>query len=231
MTERKRNLKIKKLFKLDNIYLNYNVNGNDIRILKNINFEIKKNERVAITGESGSGKTSLLMLMSGLENPSTGSIIFQNKDLSKISDEQKTAIRKKKIGLVFQQFYLIPNYTALENVMFPMQINKIKDEKEKATSILSDFGLEHRKNNLPSELSGGEQQRVAIARAISFDPEIILADEPTGNLDKKNTELVSNLLLNYSKRKKISLVLVTHNINLAKMCDRVINLFDGQVKN
>ena len=115
--------------------------------------------------------------------------------------------------------------------MFPMQINNIKDEKEKATSILSDFGLEHRKNNLPSELSGGEQQRVAIARAISFDPEIILADEPTGNLDKKNTELVSNLLLNYSKRKKISLVLVTHNINLAKMCDRVINLFDGQVKN
>ena len=207
------------------------MNGNDIRILKNINFEIKKNERVAITGESGSGKTSLLMLMSGLENPSTGSIIFQNKNLSKISDEQKTAIRKKKIGLVFQQFYLIPNYTALENVMFPMQINNIKDEKEKATSILSDFGLEHRKNNLPSELSGGEQQRVAIARAISFDPEIILADEPTGNLDKKNTELVSNLLLNYSKRKKISLVLVTHNINLAKMCDRVINLFDGQVKN
>ena len=231
MTERKRNLKIKKLFKLDNIYLNYNINGNDIRVLKNINFEIKKNERVAITGESGSGKTSLLMLMSGLENPSTGSIIFQNKNLSKISDEQKTAIRKKKIGLVFQQFYLIPNYTALENVMFPMQINKIKDEKEKATSILSDFGLEHRKNNLPSELSGGEQQRVAIARAISFDPEIILADEPTGNLDKKNTELVSNLLLNYSKRKKISLVLVTHNINLAKMCDRVINLFDGQIKN
>ena len=102
--------------------------------------------------------------------------------------------------------------------------------KKKAALILSDFGLEHRKNNLPSELSGGEQQRVAIARAISFDPEIILADEPTGNLDKKNTELVSNLLLNYSKKKKISLVLVTHNINLAKMCDRVINLFDGQSK-
>ena len=167
--------------------------------------------------------------MSGLENPSTGSIIFQNQDLSIISEEQ-ICYTKKKIGLVFQQFYLIPNYTALENVMFPMQINKIKNEKEKATSILFDFGLEHRKNNLPSELSGGEQQRVAIARAISFNPEIILADEPTGNLDKKNTELVSNLLLNYSKEKKISLVLVTHNINLAKMCDRVINLLDGQIK-
>ena len=231
MSKRKRILEVKNFLKLDNINLNYNVNGNDIRVLKNINLEIKKNERVAITGESGSGKTSLLMLMSGLEKPSTGSIIFKNQDLSKISEERKTAIRKKNIGLVFQQFYLIPNYTALENVMFPMQINKIKNEKEKATSILFDFGLEHRKNNLPSELSGGEQQRVAIARAISFDPEIILADEPTGNLDKKNTELVSNLLLNYSKEKKISLVLVTHNINLAKMCDRVINLFDGQVKN
>ena len=191
---------MKKLFKLDNINLNYNLNGNDISVLKNINFEIKKNERVALTGESGSGKTSLLMLMSGLENPSKGSIIFENQDFSKISEEQKTAIRKKKIGLVFQQFYLIPNYTALENVMFPMQINKIKNEKDKAASILSDIGLDHRKNNLPSELSGGEQQRVAIARAISFNPEIILADEPTGNLDRKNTEIVSNLLLSYSKK-------------------------------
>ena len=222
---------MKILYKLDNINLNYSINGNDIRVLKNINFEIKKNERVAIIGESGSGKTSLLMLMSGLEKPSTGSIFFQSQDLSKISEEQKTAIRKEKIGLIFQQFYLIPNYTALENVMFPMQINKIKNEKEKASLILSDIGLEHRKNNLPSELSGGEQQRVAIARAISFDPEIILADEPTGNLDKTNTELVSNLLLDYSKKKKISLVLVTHNINLAKKCDRVISLFDGKIKN
>ena len=222
---------MKKLYKLDNINLNYNINGNDIRVLKNINFEIKKNERVALIGESGSGKTSLLMLMSGLENPSAGSIIFQDKDFSKISEEQKTSIRKKKIGLVFQQFYLIPNYTALENVMFPMQINKIKNEKEKATQILSEIGLENRKNNLPSELSGGEQQRVAIARAISFYPEVILADEPTGNLDRKNTELVSNLLINYSKKKKISLFLVTHNISLAKKCDRVIKLFDGQIKN
>ena len=193
---------MKNLYKLDNINLNYNLNGNDIKVLKNINFEIKKNERVAIIGESGSGKTSLLMLMSGLENPSTGAIFFENQDLTKLSEEQKTNIRKRKIGLVFQQFYLIPNYTALENVMFPMQINEIENVKEKATLILSNIGLDHRKNNLPSELSGGEQQRVAIARAISFNPEIILADEPTGNLDKKNTALVSNLLINYSKKKK-----------------------------
>ena len=193
---------MKNLYKLSNINLNYHLNENDIRVLENINFEIKKNERVAIIGESGSGKTSLLMLMSGLEKPTSGKIIFNNVNFSEISEKKKTQIRKKEIGLIFQQFYLIPNYTALENVMFPMQINEIKDEKKKAMKILSDIGLDHRKNNLPSELSGGEQQRVAIARAISFNPEIILADEPTGNLDKKNTEIVSELLLNYSSKKK-----------------------------
>ena len=123
---------MKSLYKLDNINLNYHVNGSDIKVLKNINFVINKNERVAIIGESGSGKTSLLMLMSGLENPTTGSIFFDNEDFSKISEKKKTKIRKKKIGLIFQQFYLIPNYTALENFMFPMQINQIHDEKKKA---------------------------------------------------------------------------------------------------
>ena len=221
---------MKNLYKLDNINLNYHLNGNDIKVLKNINFEINKNERVAIIGESGSGKTSLLMLMSGLEEPTTGSIFFNNENFSKISEKKKTQIRKKKIGLVFQQFYLIPNYTALENVMFPMQINNISDEKKKANLILSEIGLGHRKNNLPSELSGGEQQRVAIARAISFNPEIILADEPTGNLDKKNTELVTNLLLEYSYKKKFSLILVTHNMKLTKECDRTIELLDGTIK-
>ncbi len=221
---------MKILYKLKNINLNYLLNGNNIKILKNINFEIKKKERVAIIGESGSGKTSLLMLMSGLENPTTGSIIFNNQDLSKIGEKKRTEIRKKKIGLIFQQFFLIPNYTALENVMFPMQINEIKNEKEKAMSILEDFGLIHRRNNLPSELSGGEQQRVAIARAISFNPEIVLADEPTGNLDRKNTELISNLLFEYSKKREICLIIVTHNMNLARKCEKVMKLVDGQIK-
>mgnify|MGYP001223167048 CR=1 FL=1 len=221
---------MKNLYKLDNINLNYHLNGNDIKVLKNINLVIKKNERVAIIGESGSGKTSLLMLMSGLEKPTTGSIFFNKENFSKISEKKKTQIRKKKIGLIFQQFYLIPNYTALENVMFPMQINNISDDKEIANSILSEIGLGHRKHNLPSELSGGEQQRVAIARAISFNPEIILADEPTGNLDRKNTRIVFDLLLDYTLKKKISLILVTHNIDLARKCDRVIELFDGGIK-
>ena len=218
------------LYKLKNINLNYLLNGNNIKILKNINFEIKKNESVAIIGESGSGKTSLLMLMSGLENPTNGSIFFNDEDLSEITEKRRTEIRKKKIGLIFQQFFLIPNYTALENVMFPMQINNIKNEKEKAISILEDFGLIHRKNNLPSELSGGEQQRVAIARAISFEPEIVLADEPTGNLDRRNTEIVSDLLLEYSRKRKICLIVVTHNMKIARKCDRVMKLIDGQIK-
>jgi len=227
---KKRNRKMKSLYKLDNINFSYNLNGDNIKVLENINFEIKKNERVAIIGESGSGKTSLLMLMSGLEQPTSGSIVFDNQNFSDISEKKKTEIRRKKIGLVFQQFYLIPNYTAIENVMFPMQINKFEQVEKRAFSILSDVGLERRKDNLPSELSGGEQQRVAIARAISSNPEIILADEPTGNLDKRNTELVSKLLLDYSKKKKTGLVLVTHNINLAKKCDRIIMLIDGHVK-
>ena len=221
---------MKNLYKLANINLNYHLNGNEIKVLKNINFKINKDERVAIIGESGSGKTSLLMLMSGLEKPTSGSIFFDNENFSKISEKKKTQIRKKKIGLIFQQFYLIPNYTALENVMFPMQLNKINDEEIKASLLLEEIGLGNRKNNLPSELSGGEQQRVAIARAISFNPEIILADEPTGNLDKKNTELVSNILLDYSCKKQISLILVTHNMNLAKKCDRVIKILDGCIK-
>ena len=141
----------------------------------------------------------------------------------------KKKLKLEKIGLVFQQFYLIPNYTALENVMFPMQINNISNEK-KANLIISEIGLSHRKNNLPSELSGGEQQRVAIARAISFNPEVILADEPTGNLDKRNTELVTNLLLEYSYKMKFSLILVTHNMKLTKECDRTIELLDGSIK-
>lgn len=218
------------LYKLKNINLNYHSKGNKIKVLKNINFEIKKNERVAIVGESGSGKTSLLMLMSGLEKPTNGSIIFNDNNFSEINEKKIVELRKKKIGLIFQQFYLIPNYSALENVMFPMQLNNFKNEKRKAISILSDVGLSSRINNLPSELSGGEQQRVAIARAISFRPDIILADEPTGNLDKKNTELVSNLLLGYSRKNQIGLVLVTHNSLLAKKCDRIINLIDGKIQ-
>ena len=221
---------MKLLYKIENINLEYHSNNNDTKILKNINFEVKKNERLAIIGESGSGKTSLLMLLSGLEKPTKGLIKFCDNDFSQLDDNQIVELRKKNIGLIFQQFYLIPNYSALENVMFPMEINEIKNERSRAIAILSELGLKHRMHNLPSELSGGEQQRVAIARAISSSPKVILADEPTGNLDKTNTEIVSKLLLKYSTEKKISLIIVTHNLSLAKKCDRIIKLIDGKIK-
>ena len=221
---------MKSLYKLDNINLNYHVNGSDIKVLKNINFVINKNERVAIIGESGSGKTSLLMLMSGLENPTTGSIFFDNEDFSKISEKKKTQIRKKKIGLIFQQFYLIPNYTALENVMFPMQINQIHDEKKKANSILSDVGLAHRKNNLPSELSGGEQQRACVARSLIKDPDIILADEPTGNLDPVASFELIKLFEEISKD-GTSVLMASHNYNLIKgRGHRIVEMQNGSIR-
>ena len=217
------------LYKLKNINLNYSLNGNNIKILENINFEIKKNERVAIIGESGSGKTSLLMLMSGLENPTKGSIVFDNEDLSEIGERRRTEIRKKKIGLIFQQFFLIPNYTALENVSLSLEINKFDNPTAKAKEILDRFGLSNRFNNFPSQLSGGEQQRVAIARSVAMKPEIILADEPTGNLDSENTHKISNLLFNYIEDENASLIMVTHDNNLANLTKRKITIKDGVI--
>ena len=201
-----------------------------IKILNNISFKIKKNERISIIGESGSGKTSLLMIMAGLQRASDGLMTFENYNFTKITEEQITEIRKSKIGMIFQDFYLIPNYSALENVMFPLEINKLINPKKKAIAILEELGLGKKINNLPSELSGGEQQRVAIARSISFNPEIILADEPTGNLDAKNTSLVTQILFDYSNKYKKSLVLVTHDENLAKKSDKIIRIKDGEIE-
>ena len=218
------------LLSLKNISLHYMLKQEKINILNNISLKIKKNERVSIIGESGSGKTSLLMIMAGLQRASDGLMTFENYNFTKISEEQITEIRKSKIGMIFQDFYLIPNYSALENVMFPLEINKLINPKKKAKAILEELGLGKKINNLPSELSGGEQQRVAIARSISFNPEIILADEPTGNLDAKNSSIVIKILFDYSKRYQKSLVLVTHDENLAKKSDKIIKIKDGEIE-
>ena len=218
------------LLLLKDISLHYMLKQEKINILNNISLKIKKNERVSIIGESGSGKTSLLMIMAGLQRASDGLMVFENDNFTNIPEEQITEIRKSKIGMIFQDFYLIPNYSALENVMFPLEINKLINPKKKAIAILEELGLGKKINNLPSELSGGEQQRVAIARSISFNPEIILADEPTGNLDAKNTSLVTQILFDYSKKYKKSLVLVTHDENLAKKSDKIIRIKDGEIE-
>jgi putative ABC transport system ATP-binding protein len=216
-----------KLLKLFNVNLNYNIDNKSINILKNISFEVDYKETISIVGESGSGKTSLIMLVGGLEHVSSGKIFFKDSEISSMNEDEISEIRRKNIGIVFQSFYLIPNYSALENVSLALEINKLNNPIKNAKEILDRFGLSNRFNNLPSQLSGGEQQRVAIARSVVMKPELILADEPTGNLDSENTEIISKLLFNYVKDENASLIMVTHDNNLANLTKRKISIKDG----
>ena len=218
-----------KLLKLSNVSLNYTIDNNSINILKNISFEVDYKETISIVGESGSGKTSLIMLIGGLEKVSSGNIFFRDLEVSKMNEDEISEIRRINIGIVFQSFYLIPNYTALENVSLSLEINKFDKPTVKAKEILDRFGLSNRFNNFPSQLSGGEQQRVAIARSVAMKPELILADEPTGNLDSENTDKISSLLFNYIKDENASLIMVTHDNNLANLTKRKIIIKDGEI--
>jgi putative ABC transport system ATP-binding protein len=218
------------LLKLNNINLKYNTGKDNIRVLKDVNLTTKKKETISIVGESGSGKTSLIMLIGGLEKATSGKIFFQNHEITKLSEDEVSEIRRKNIGIIFQSFYLIPNYTAVENVALTLELNKFKNPEKEAKILLDRFGLSHRFNNLPSQLSGGEQQRVAIARAIAMKPELILADEPTGNLDTENSILISNILFKYVKEEGSSLIMVTHDPKLANKAKRKIKIKDGKIK-
>ena len=217
------------LLKLTDINLNYKTDNNLIKVLQDINLEVKFKETLSIVGESGSGKTSLIMLIGGLEKASSGKIFFENNEITNMSEDEISNIRRKNIGIVFQSFYLIPNYTALENVSLTLEINKISNAEIKAKEILERFGLSERFYNLPSQLSGGEQQRVAIARSIVMKPKLILADEPTGNLDSENSELISKILFDYVKNEKATLIMVTHDNNLANQTMKKIKIKDGRI--
>ena len=217
------------LLQFSDVHLQYQNGQNLTEVIKGINFSINQNERLAIVGKSGSGKTSLLMLMAGLEKPSLGSIKFQNQELTTYSEDQLTDFRKKNIGIVFQSFYLIPSYTALENVALSLEINFQKNALVQAEEILTELGLKDRLYHFPNQLSGGEQQRVAIARAIINKPELILADEPTGNLDEENSQVIADLLFNVSKKYQKSLCLVTHDLELAYKCDRLMKIDNGTI--
>ena len=217
------------LLKLTDINLNYKTDNNLIKVLQDINIELNLKETLSIVGESGSGKTSLIMLIGGLEKASSGKIFFENNEITNMSEDEISNIRRKNIGIVFQSFYLIPNYTALENVSLTLEINKISNAEVKAKEILERFGLSERFNNLPSQLSGGEQQRVAIARSIVMKPKLILADEPTGNLDTENSELISKILFDYVSDEKASLIMVTHDNNLANQSMKKIKIKDGRI--
>ena len=217
------------LLKLIDINLNYKTDNNLIKVLQDINLEVKLKETLSIVGESGSGKTSLIMLIGGLEKASSGKIFFENHDITNMGEDEISNIRRKNIGIVFQSFYLIPNYTALENVSLTLEINKISNAEIKAKEILDRFGLSERFYNLPSQLSGGEQQRVAIARSIVMKPKLILADEPTGNLDSENSELISKILFDYVTNEKASLIIVTHDNKLANQTMKKIKIKDGRI--
>ena len=218
------------LLKLKKVNLKYQTGKDNINVLKNVNLTTKKKETISIVGESGSGKTSLIMLIGGLERATSGKIFFQDQEITNLSEDQVSKIRRKNIGIIFQSFYLIPNYTAVENVALTLELNKLKNPEKEAKLLLERFGLKNRFNNLPSQLSGGEQQRVAIARAIAMKPELILADEPTGNLDTENSIMISKILFQYVKDEGSSLIMVTHDPKLANKAKRKIKIKDGKIK-
>ena len=222
-------LTMSELLKLNQVNLTYQTGDESIKVLKDIDLKTMKKETISFVGESGSGKTSLIMLIAGLEKATSGQIFFQNKEISSLSEDEVSEIRRKNIGIVFQSFYLIPNYTAVENVALTLELNNFKDPTNQAKTILERMRLKHRFNNLPSQLSGGEQQRVAIARAIAMKPELILADEPTGNLDSENSEIISEILFNYVKEEGSSLIMVTHDEKLADKSQRKIKIKDGKI--
>ena len=219
-----------KLLKISMVNLSYNTDNNLIKVLQDISLEVDHKDTVSIVGESGSGKTSLIMLIGGLEKATSGKIQFKEFEISNLNEDQISEIRRKNIGIVFQSFYLIPNYTALENVSLTLEINRISNPEQKAKDMLSRFGLGKRLNNLPSQLSGGEQQRVAIARSIVMKPQLILADEPTGNLDSENSNLISKILFDYVNEEQASLIVATHDDKLASQAKRKIKIKDGRIE-
>jgi len=201
----------------------------DLTILSDVSVRIPEGQFVALTGASGSGKSTLLGLIAGLDAPTSGSITIDGGEITAMSEDQLADIRSQKIGFVFQSFHLIPSLTARENILIPLEIADAPDARERAEKLLADVDLTNRGHHYPSELSGGEQQRVAIARAFANSPKILLADEPTGNLDSKNGHHIFELMTDLHKENSVTLVLVTHDIELAKNAQRQIVLRDGMV--
>lgn len=210
-----------------NVSKHFQQGKNVIKVLNDINLEIKTGEIIALLGKSGSGKTTMLSLLAGLDRPDHGNILVDGQELTKLSEEALCEYRAQKLGIVFQQFHLIPHLTALENVLLSFEINGNED-RESALKWLEMVGLKERADHYPAMLSGGEQQRVAIARALSFGPPLLLADEPTGNLDVETGKSIIEILFKMVREKKITMILVTHDPELAAKADRIVRLIGGQ---
>jgi len=201
-----------------------------VNVLEGVSWQVGQGQSVAVVGPSGSGKTSLLMLLAGLERPTSGRIVVANHDLLALDEDELARFRQRHVGIVFQNFLLLPALTAEENVALPMELAGIADARERAKQALVQVGLGHRLQHLPSQLSGGEQQRVAVARAFASAPDLILADEPTGNLDSSTGQKVMDLLFDLQATQGATLILVTHDLQLARRCSRQMRLRGGTME-
>ena len=219
------------IISLEKICKKYTMGDQKTEALKDINLKVEKGEFVAIMGPSGSGKSSLMHILGLLDVSTSGTYILNDQDVSKLNKNQQAEIRNREIGFVFQQFNLLPRTCVLENVLLPSVYGNVKDVQKKARKIIAEIGLNDRVNNLSNQLSGGQIQRVAIARALLMEPSIILADEPTGNLDSKTSHEIMKLLSDINKKQGATIVLITHEADIAEFAERTINLKDGEIVN
>ncbi|HEY0430104.1 MAG TPA: ABC transporter ATP-binding protein [Pyrinomonadaceae bacterium] len=217
------------MIQLKNLTKTVRSGAEDLTILDDVSMEIPDGEFVAVTGASGSGKSTLLGLIAGLDAPSAGTILIDGEEITAMSEDALAQLRSEKIGFIFQSFHLIPSLTAFENVLIPMEILGLKDAHDRAEQLLIDVDLTNRGHHYPAELSGGEQQRIAIARAFANQPKILLADEPTGNLDSRNGGHIFDLMTALHRQNNVTLILVTHDAGLADKAQRQIRLRDGRV--
>lgn len=203
--------------------------GVEVHALSNVNFELEKGDLVAIIGDSGSGKSTLLHLLAGVDKPTSGDIFIQDKNITKFNKDEMTVFRRRNIGVVYQFFNLIPNINVRKNILLPLLLDNKKADEEYLKEILSILGIEGKLDRYPKQLSGGEQQRVAIARSLITRPAIILADEPTGNLDRKNSEEITGLFRLVNKRLNSTIMIITHDEKVANSCDKVYRMVDGRL--
>lgn len=216
----------KSIFKCSNISKTFTQGKNKVEVLKNIDFSLDKSSRVAIIGPSGSGKTTFLNILTGLDTPSGGKVLYKDRDLNKVDEKEKALIRNKEIGFVYQFHHLLPEFTALENISLPMLISGLSKDKahKKSLDLLRRVNLDHRANHKPSELSGGERQKVAVARSLSNSPSCLIMDEPTGDLDSNNARLVTDVILELVQEFNVSLVIATHDNSLSSKMDKTFEL-------
>jgi putative ABC transport system ATP-binding protein len=219
------------LLSTEHLSKSYSSGGNQLTVLDNINLQVEEGSTIAIVGPSGSGKTTLLGLCAGLDSASSGSVILNGIRLETLTEDQRAEVRNQYIGFIFQNFQLLPTLTALENVMVPMELRKQSNVRARAIELLDKVGLKDRSHHYPVQLSGGEQQRVSLARAFANTPRILFADEPTGNLDAETSERIENLIFSLNKEAGTTLIVVTHNQDLAARTNRIVRIRGGKLVN